>query len=124
MVSARPRSLSMVDTELAQLSFPGPRHCRKPTSSKVNNFLRVIAYHPFRWVTARRKSVVLAFVGIEKHAHTCRLDSVCMATEEKAENNEDCQKDSSAVTYSCFVFHFIGRFVQETSGAAPNLIYV
>jgi len=47
-----------------------------------------------------------------------------MATEEKAENNGDCQKDSSAVTYSCFVFYFIGRFFQETSGADSNLIYV
>jgi hypothetical protein len=47
-----------------------------------------------------------------------------MATEEKAENNADCQKDSSAVTYSCSVFHFIDRFGQETSGAVSNLTYV
>lgn len=67
---------------------------------------------------------MLEFVGIEKHANTCRLDSVYMATEEKAENNADCQKDSGAVTYSCSVFHFVGRFVQETSGAVSNLIYV
>jgi hypothetical protein len=81
------------------------------------------AYHPFRWVTAERKSVVLEFVGIDTHANTSRLDSVYMDTEEKAENNADCQKDISAVTYSCCVVHFIGRFVQETS-AVSNLIYV
>lgn len=67
---------------------------------------------------------MLAFVGNEKHANSSRLDSVYMSAEEKAENNGDCQKDSSAVTYSCFVFHFIGRFVQETSGAGSNLVYV
>jgi hypothetical protein len=72
------------------------------------------AYHPFRWLTAGRKSVVLEIVGIEKHANTSRLHSVYMATEEKAENNADCQKDNSAIAYSCCVFHFIGRFVQET----------
>lgn len=38
VVGARPRPMSMVDTELAHLSFPGPRHCRKPTASKLNNF--------------------------------------------------------------------------------------
>jgi hypothetical protein len=32
--------------------------------------------------------------------NTSRLDSVYMATEKKAENSADCQKDSSAVTYS------------------------
>jgi hypothetical protein len=63
-------------------------------------------------------------VGTEKHAYNSRLHSVYMAAEEKAENNADCQKDNSAVTYSCSVFHFIGRFVQETSGAVSNLIYV
>jgi hypothetical protein len=74
--------------------------------------LRASSCHPFRWVTAERKSVALEFVGVEKHADTSRLDSGYMATEEKAENNADCQKDSIAVTYSCSVFHFIGRFVQ------------
>ena len=38
VVSARPRPMSMVDTELAHLSIPGPRHCRKSTASEVNNF--------------------------------------------------------------------------------------
>jgi hypothetical protein len=35
MVSVQPRPMRMVNSELAQLSFLEPRHCRKPTASKV-----------------------------------------------------------------------------------------
>jgi hypothetical protein len=56
---------------------------------------------------------VLEFVGIEKPANTSRLVSVYMATEVTAENYADCQNDSSVVTYSCSLFHFIRRFFQK-----------